>query len=267
MPQAAAAGAEIGLAHGRIGLDVGRSAFRDLAPEIQHRDAVGHRHDEFDMVLDQQDGHAVRAQPADTAVERFDFLGIHPGRRFVEQEEGGPRGQRTREFKAPLLAESEVRRELVPLVGEVEKFERAVDLRLRLARAAEPALQEPSLRALRGGILRDPEVLPDRQLPEQPDVLECARNALRDPQVRRRRGDVGASEPHLAGGRREQTADQVDDRALARAVGADETENLALRNGEIDAVDRAHPAEMLGQCLELKHWRVPCCAEHCRARD
>ena len=80
-----------------------------------------------------------------------------------------------------------------------------------------------------------------------------------DARVRRQRGNVRAAQQHLAGGQREQPADQVDDGALARAVRPDQAEDLALRDREIDIVDRAHAAEMLGQAFELKHRRAPCC--------
>ena len=65
----------------------------------------------------------------------------------------------------------------------------------------------------------------------------------------------------MAAGEREQPADQIDDGALARAIRSDQAEDLALRDGEIDVVDRAHAAEMLGQTLELKHRHVPCLRE------
>ena len=66
-------------------------------------------------------------------------------------------------------------------------------------------------------------------------------------------GDVAILEQHLARGHREHAADQVDGGALARAIGADEAEDLALLDLEIEPVDRAHAAEMLGQRLKYEH--------------
>ena len=79
-----------------------------------------------------------------------------------------------------------------------------------------------------------------------------------DARVRRQAGHVGAVEDDAAGSGRKQSADQVDDRALARAVRADEAENFAARDREIDAVDRANAAEMLAEAFEIKHRFDPC---------
>src|ERR1700674_1017504 len=58
-------GAEIGFAHERVGLDLGRRAFGDFLAEVEHRDAVGDRHDELHVMLDQEDGEALLAELAD----------------------------------------------------------------------------------------------------------------------------------------------------------------------------------------------------------
>ena len=80
----------------------------------------------------------------------------------------------------------------------------------------------------------------------------------RHARMRRQIGNVGAIEDDAAGGRRKQAADEIDDRALARAVGADEAEDFAARDRQIDAVDRANAAEMLGEALQIKHRFDPC---------
>ena len=209
------------------------------------------------MVLDQQHGDAVLAQLADADVELIDFLRVHARRRLVEQQQGGLGRERAGEFEPALLAERQIGRQFIALVREIEELERAVDLLARAARAAQPA-PEKILVALLAGILRDPEILPDRQLPEQTNVLERSRDPQRHPRMRRPIGDVGAVEDDAAGGRRKQAADEIDDRALARAVRADEAENFAARDRQIDAIDRADAAEMLGEPREIKHRFDPC---------
>src|SRR4051812_36117331 len=52
-------GAEIGLDHCRVLADLGGAAFRQRAAMGQDMDAVGDRHDEAHVVLDQYHGHAV----------------------------------------------------------------------------------------------------------------------------------------------------------------------------------------------------------------
>ena len=60
--------------------------------------------------------------------------------------------------------------------------------------------------------------------------------ALRLGQRRERR----ALDEHLAGGRRVEPAEQVQQRALARARRADDRDALAARNVEIDAQQHRH---------------------------
>ena len=69
--------------------------------------------------------------------------------------------------------------------------------------------------------------------------------------------------------RREKAGDEIDDGALAGAVGADQAEDLALGDAQIDAVDGLDAAEVLAEVDELKHrtrlsiWRQ---APHRRCR-
>ena len=46
---------EVGRDHGRVGADLVGSARRDHAPEVERDDAVAHRHDQRDVVLDEKD--------------------------------------------------------------------------------------------------------------------------------------------------------------------------------------------------------------------
>ena len=54
------------------------------------------------------------------------------------------------------------------------------------------------------------------------------------------RGQRGAVDPHLAGGRHIEPAQQMQQRALARAGRADDRDPLAGRDGEIDALQHRH---------------------------
>src|SRR5262245_55336985 len=69
-------GAEMSLASQRIGLHRRRGTLGDLLAEIEHRDTVGDRHHQLDVMLDQQDAGALAAQRADAAIELADLLGV-----------------------------------------------------------------------------------------------------------------------------------------------------------------------------------------------
>ncbi len=62
-----------------------------------------------------------------------------------------------------------------------------------------------------------------------------------------------AGEHDRAGARPQRAGDQVEDRALARAVGADEPEDLALPHLERYLVDGQETAEALRQALDREH--------------
>ena len=85
---------------------------------------------------------------------------------------------------------------------------------------------------------------------EQLDVLEGAGDAELGDLVRRHLGDVAALEEQLARGRVVEPRDQVEDRGLAGAVGADDGEDLALFDAEAHAVDRLEAAELQGDAVD-----------------
>src|SRR6185503_6712212 len=140
------------------------------------------------------------------------------------------------ELEPALLAEREVRRELFLLVGEAAEFEQLVDLAAHRRLAAKPARKETAAGPILGRVLRDPEVLPDRQLPEQPNVLKRAPDARLQALVRRQPADVLAAEVDHSGIEREQSGDQVDRRALPGAVRPDQADDLALADRQVELV-------------------------------
>ncbi len=55
---------------------------------------------------------------------------------------------------------------------------------------------------------------------------------------------------------RYEAADRVQQRRLARAVGADEADDLARDRAEVDLVDRDEPAEVNGELARREHGAV-----------
>jgi hypothetical protein len=89
------------------------------------------------------------------------------------------------------------------------------------------------------GVTAQQEILQHGGVLEQLDVLEGARDAPPGDLVRRHARDVLAGEDQPAAGRIVDARDEVEDRRLAGAVGADDREHLPLLDGE------AHPVEGL----------------------
>jgi hypothetical protein len=92
---------------------------------------------------------------------------------------------------------------------------------------------------------RHEDVLERGHVVEEADVLECPRHAERCHLVRRQSADRRAVEDHSAGRRLVDPGEDVEERRLARAVRADEADDRAARNDEVDIVDRDQASELL----------------------
>ena len=101
----------------------------------------------------------------------------------------------------------------------------------------------------------DQQICQHGRILEQFDVLEGAGDAEPGDVVSRLLGDVLVFEKDLAVRRRIDARDQVEDRALAGAVGADDREDLALLDREAHGIDRLQAAEMQRQVFgpEIAH--------------
>src|SRR4051812_35225760 len=77
--------------------------------------------------------------------------------------------------------------------------------------------------------------------------------------VRGLAGDVGSRDVQFAAVAGFQAGDEVDQRRLAGAVGADDAKDLAAVEPKRDVGDRAYTAEALGEAIDVQHgvpgWR------------
>ena len=107
-----------------------------------------------------------------------------------------------------------------------------------------------------------PEVVDDRQVREQPHVLqrppdaEARRGPRASGPAGRRRGSVIAPVVHGA-----EAGDAVHERRLAGAVRADEADDLALADLEVDVVDGAQAAELHGDARVARRGRPAVASE------
>ena len=212
-------------------------------------------------MLDEENGHATVAQALDAELELADLLAVHARGGLVEQEQLRLGGERARELEAALLAEGEVRRELVVLVREAAEFEELRDLGAHPGLTAEPAREEAAPGAILRRVLRHPQVLPHREAAEEADVLEGARDAESQALVRRQAIEGFTVKKDFAARAAKKPGHDVHRRAFAGAVRADQADDLALGDREIEVIDRAHAAEVARHAAQLKH--VP--SRRCRA--
>ena len=102
----------------------------------------------------------------------------------------------------------------------------------------------------------DGDVFQDGQLAEGAGDLEGPGDAPVAHGIRGEAPDFPVLEANRAGRRHERAGHAVEARRLARAIGADEPEDLPLLHGEGDSVEGGEAAEPLGQAIDGEHGRA-----------
>src|SRR5689334_19366094 len=88
MPWASVRDAEIRVDHGLVGADLVRPPVADLAPVVEHDDAIRDVHDDTHVVLDQHDRGAVLLVHVEhEAAHVLLFLDVHARHGLVEEEQ------------------------------------------------------------------------------------------------------------------------------------------------------------------------------------
>ena len=159
--------------------------------------------------------------------------------------------ERARERHPLLLAARELARPPAAEALEADQAERIVDP------AAGLGLAEAAHRERKG------DVGGDRHVREQRVALEHEADVALG---RRQPGDVAAADLDPSGRRAAQTRDHGEERGLARAARAEHGHELALRDREVDVLDRDHRPVALGDAdqIDRAHGR-PSLAEHPQA--
>src|SRR2546421_1818120 len=231
---------EVGLNDPRVGLDGARRPFGDLLPVIEDEHGLAEAHDHLHVVLDEQHGLAGVAQPAHRVQQVVEERAVDAGRRLVEQDQRGFRHEHTHELDELLLAVGEVARVLAGQAAEPHELEQLAPAALRL-RARAPR--------------DDKQGLPRRQLGKDADDLARAADAAAGDLPGLEAVDPLAAKAHAAGVEALEPGDAVEERRLARAVGADEAVDAPGLERERDVVDGGHAAEALAYPLDREHGR------------
>src|SRR5207237_2541394 len=165
---------------------------------------------------------------------------VDAGRRLVEQDQRGIGHQHTHELDELLLTVGEVTRVLPGQSAEPHQLQQLAAVALRLG-----------VRAARD----DEQVLQRRQLREDADDLEGAPDAAAGDLPGFEAVDPPAAEAHAAGIEPLDTGDAVEERRLARAVGADEAVDAPGLQRQGDVIDGGHATEALAYPLDREHGR------------
>src|SRR5688572_16067015 len=175
--------AQIGSDHRRGAPDFGRRSFAYFLPMVEHHHSVAHGHDHTHVVLDQQHGDAVGiAQTANRLGNPTTFFRIHPGRRFVEEQQLRLAGEGSRQLHRLLHSVRQVGYRDISHFTEATGFENAV--RLVYGRpahgAGRPQIQELAPQFGSVAIYQTQRhVFPYARLAKQLQILEGPANSHR----------------------------------------------------------------------------------------
>ena len=163
-------------------------------------------------------------EPLDLGPQRDPRLRVEPRRRLVEEEHARPVDEADRNVEPPLHPTGVAARDAVGGLAQADELEQFVDAGAqgRAGHAVDPALEH--------------EVLAPGRLPVHAgllcDVPDRAAHAVRVA------NDVFAGDDRASGVGSRQRRERAHGRRLAGAVRAEQSEHLAVADGERDAVER-----------------------------
>ncbi len=224
---------------------------RTIAPRPHDVGAVGELDRPPHVLLDEQHRRAaaprISASASKTSSTR---IGARPERRLVEQQQPRLGDQRTGDRELLLLAARErPRRQPVGRAQDREAVEHALERGARARAVARPAVPPSARFSATVSVAKMCRPSGTRAMPRRAIVL--------GPRVRRARRPRYET---LAAGERDEADDRCQRRRLAGAVRADETDDLALVDLEVEVLDRGRAAVADGQITNSEH-RLPCRAE------
>ena len=214
---------------------------------VHHGDPIGHRHRLLLVVghVDERDPDLL-LDPLELDLHLLAELEVEGAERLVEEEDRRPVDQGPGEGDPLRLAAGDLGRLARLKAGQLDELEHL----------GHAALDLGALDALPAQPERD--VLEDRQVREQGVVLE---DRVHVPLERRKPRHVLALELDQAAGRLLEPADHPERGRLAAAGRAEEAEELAVTDLEVDLVDRHLVAELLDDIdetdVDLRHRVLP----------
>src|SRR6185437_5773970 len=172
------------------------------------------------------------------------------GERLVEQQEARLLRQRHGDLDAPALAIGGFGQWALGDPVKADPLKRRAGLGEQRLLPPEQEDRVPAQR--REAQQRQDDVAQQRLAREQGDDLISAREAAMRAAAARQAGDVFAEEPDAAAIRPELAGDEVEQRRLARAVGADDQAALARRDIEVHIGGDTQAAEGFDQVAQLE---------------
>src|SRR3989304_7757833 len=255
--------AKVPLQHPRVILYRPRLSFGNRFPEIEDQQPFTDIHYQVHLMLDEQDGQAeLFPDPLNKFQELRDLVGIHPGRRLIQQEKLRFRCQGPRDFQSSLQTVGKVFRWFIGITFQFQTGQQIHRMRDDVVlRFAEAAQVEQSLRGViaRLSIVGDANIIKHRQLLEKADILECTGNAKGSDLAWRFTDDLRAGEGNAASSRPIDSRNQIKYCCFSGAVRTDNPYQLAWFQIKIEIGNRGQPVKVVRNIkrVQNRHQRPP----------
>ena len=233
-----------------------RRSLSEHAPLIEHRHPVREGLREVEIVLDEQHGD-VRRKREQKRPDALALCARQAGERFVEQQQRRPLHQGARDLQLAQLAVRQRHRRLEDLPGEPDGGRDVARGGFAVGNRIERLHDVPRVS---GALQRTcPEVVEQAELGQHVAGLERARHAKTRDALRRHAGRATLCDLNMTARRRELSADDGEERALAGAVRADDGAAFGALHAQAHAVEREDAAEALGHRFDeqLRHCASP----------
>ena len=203
--------------------------------------------DQRHVVIDDQDGQALRRDALEQLMQ-FELLArIQAGRGLVEQQQGRIGGQRAGNLDQPLMPVGKARDQFVGAGAKADEGQGRHRALVERVFAAWPIRVLPGRSApittFSSAVIERNSRMFWKVRPEP-----CGRALMR-----RHVGDIGAVEHHPARGRLVEAGQHVQRRGLAGAVRPDQRMNAAASDRDIDIVDGLEAAEMFRKACDFEN--------------
>ncbi len=211
------------------------------AAVTQHHHPVRDLEDLVQPVRDVDHSHATVAQPAQGREQPAHLVGRQARGRLVENEDLRCGRQRARDRHQRFLGPAEALNAHVRIdvrANDVERRARALPCRAPIHHAETPRIAKGEADVLRNGHPVD-----------QSEILMDERNR----QVAERAGRIAPAERYAARIQRVDAGEDLDERGLAGAVLAEQRQDLAGADLEVNVIKRERAAKALGYAPEPQH--------------
>ena len=217
-------------------LQLGRRAVRDGPAVVEHDDVVGELVGLLEVLRREDDRGAVAHEVAQHVPQVVAAARVEPGGRLVEEQHLGRGDEARGEVEPPAHAAGERLHQLRRRVGEVEPLEQLVGAPAR-ASALDRWWSRPTITRFLRALISPSTVACCAATPMRPRTASGSATTSMPATV---------ADPSVGCGERGEDADR---RGLARAVVAEQTEDRARGDVEVEIPQRPEVAEALAQAL------------------